>query len=104
MAVRPYRETDFAALAAVYANAKPVELAHEGRAFAVLPLEQDQAILAAFRESDVLVYDDGALLGFAASVPGQLRAMFVHADARGRGVGGAEIIYTKMIRSGPVLL
>lgn len=89
MRVRDYDEPDFEAVAAVYANAKLDELRFEAQPFMLTPLGEDPVILAAFRESSVLVCEDGGIVGFAASVPGQLRALFVHSDARGRGVGQA---------------
>ncbi|WP_164662698.1 GNAT family N-acetyltransferase, partial [Pseudomonas viridiflava] len=55
----------------------------------VIPLQDDAVILAAFRESDVIVCEDGGVMGFAAMFDGQLRALFVHSAARGRGVGHA---------------
>lgn len=36
-------------------------------------------ILAAFRESDVIFYEEGAVAGFAAMFDGQLRVLFVPA-------------------------
>ena len=89
MRVRPFNEADLAEVCRIYADAKRDELAYEGRVIDVVPLEEDAVILAAFRESDVIVYDDGGVVGFAAMFDGQLRALFVHGEARGRGVGHA---------------
>lgn len=55
----------------------------------LVALDQDPVILAAFRESDVIVYDEGGVAGFAATFDGTLRALFVHSRARGRGVGAS---------------
>ena len=89
MLVRDYHERDFEAVASVYANAKLDELKFEALPFVLTPLGEDPVILAAFRESSVLVCEDGGIVGFSASVSGQLRALFVHSDARGRGAGRA---------------
>lgn len=89
MHIREYNEQDFEAVAAVYANAKLDELKFEAQPFVLTPLGEDPVILAAFRESNVLVCEADGIVGFSASVPGQLRALFVHSDARGRGVGSA---------------
>jgi len=87
--VRQFDEADFADVCRIYVGAKRDELAYEGQAVDIIPLEEDAVILAAFRESDVIVYDDGGVVGFAAMFDGQLRALFVYSEARGRGVGHA---------------
>lgn len=87
--VRPFDEADLADVCRIYVDAKRDELAYEGQAVDIIPLEEDAVILAAFRESDVIVYDDDGVVGFAAMFDGQLRALFVHSEARGRGVGHA---------------
>ncbi|MEO5932329.1 MAG: GNAT family N-acetyltransferase [Duganella sp.] len=87
--VRQFNESDLAEVGRVYANAKRDELAYEAKAVEIIPLEVDAVILAAFRESDVIVYADDRVVGFAAMFDGQLRALFVHGEARGRGVGRA---------------
>lgn len=87
--VRKFNDADLGAVCRIYANAKRDELAYEGKLVEIIPLEEDAVIMAAFRESDVFVYEDGGVVGFAAMFDGQLRALFVHDDARGRGVGRA---------------
>lgn len=87
MRVRQFKEADLAEVGRIYANAKRDELAYEAKVTDIIPLEEDAVILAAFRESDVIVYEDDKVVGFAAMFDGQLRALFVHGEARGRGVG-----------------
>ncbi|HWW71919.1 MAG TPA: GNAT family N-acetyltransferase [Duganella sp.] len=82
-------ESDFAAVCRIYVDAKRDELACEDQRIEVIPLREDARILAAFRESDVIVHDDDGVVGFAAIFDGQLRALFVHSSSRGKGVGRA---------------
>jgi putative acetyltransferase len=89
MAVRAYKDTDFPAICHIYIDAKQDELKAESFDVDVLSLSQDALILAAFHESDVLVFEDENVVGFAARFGGELRALFVHGSARGRGVGQA---------------
>jgi putative acetyltransferase len=89
MAVRNFNETDFPAVCRIYIDAKRDELQFESSNFAITPLDQDTIILAAFKESDVLVFEGDEVLGFAAFCDNQLRALFVRGDARGKGVGQA---------------
>lgn len=89
MAVRRFIESDFQAVCRIYLDAKRDELAFEDGYFEITPLDQDAFILAAFNESDVLVFENDGVMGFSATFDGQLRALFVHSNARGRGVGGA---------------
>lgn len=87
MTVRDFEANDFSAVCRIYAEAKREELKFEPQPIEVTPLNEDGGILAAFNESDVIVFDDVAVRGFAATYAGQLRALFVHGDARGKGIG-----------------
>lgn len=89
MSVRHFTEADFPAVCRIYIDAKRDELEFEEGDFEITPLEQDAFILAAFKESDVLVFEKDDVMGFSATFDGQLRALFVHRNARGRGVGCA---------------
>lgn len=89
MAVRSFIEADFQAVCRIYIHAKRDELEFEGGFFEITPLDQDAFILAAFKESDVLVFENDGIIGFSATFDGQLRALFVDRNARGRGVGSA---------------
>jgi putative acetyltransferase len=89
MTVRGFNELDFPAVCSIYIKAKHDELQFESRNFEITPLEEDAVILAAFKESVVLVFEEEEVLGFAALYGNQLRAMFVRRDARGKGVGQA---------------
>lgn len=89
MAVRRFKDADFPAVCRIYIGAKRDELEFENGEFEITPLEQDAVILAAFKESDVLVFETNEVLGFAATFDRQLRALFVRGDARGKGVGHA---------------
>lgn len=88
-AVRDYADEDFAAVCRIYLEAKPEELRFESAVFDFTPLEQDAVLLAAFKQSDVIVYDAEGVQGFAAVFGGQLRALFVQRTSRGQGVGQA---------------
>lgn len=89
MAVRDFTELDFPAVCRIYIDAKRDELQFENREFEITPLDKDAVILAAFKESSVLIFEDKEVLGFAALYDNQLRAMFVRRDVRGMGVGQA---------------
>jgi putative acetyltransferase len=104
MTIRDYREADFSGVEEVYANSKLDELKSEPRGFRLIPLSAAPAVLAAFNESEVIVYEEGRILGFAASYHGQLRALFVHVDARGRGVGRALLNAVIAKEVGPISL
>ncbi|MYN06304.1 GNAT family N-acetyltransferase [Pseudoduganella aquatica] len=104
MQIRSYEERDFDGVAEVYANAKLDELRFEAQPFVLAPLKEDAIILAAFKASNVLVCDDNGIIGFAASVPGLLRALFVHSDARGRGAGSALLKAVLEKEDGPLSL
>lgn len=104
MTVRHYEQTDFPAVCRVYIDAKRDELKSELGIFDFTPLDKDAVILAAFEESDVIVYENERVVGFAASFDGQLRALFVHSEARGKGVGQALLSTVLASASEGVLL
>jgi putative acetyltransferase len=85
--IRDYTEEDLPAVCRIYLEAKPDELEFEAGPFTFTPLEDDAILMAAFKESEVIVYDADGVQGFAAVFEGQLRALFVQASARGQGVG-----------------
>lgn len=87
--VRDYAAEDFTEVCRIYLEAKQDELPFESASFDFMPLEQNPALLAAFNESDVIVYDADGVQGFAAVCGGQLRALFVQRASRGQGVGQA---------------
>lgn len=87
MSVRHFIEADLGAVCRIYLDAKRDELKFEPGCFEITPLDRDAVILANFKESDVLVFEEDDVLGFSATFDGQLRALFVHGDARGKGVG-----------------
>lgn len=87
MSIRPYADSDLQAIFDVYASAKLDEFKFEEQRFALLPLERDSERLRHFRACDVIVHDDGGVAGFAATSDMTIRALFVHRDAQGQGVG-----------------
>ena len=87
MTVRSFNELDFSAVCSIYIEAKHDELQFENRNFEITPLEEDAVILAAFKESVVLVFEEEEILGFAALYDNQLRAMFVRRRSEERRVG-----------------
>lgn len=89
MAVRDFTELDFPAVCRIYVETKRDELQFESAELEIVPLDQDAVILAAFKESSVLIFEEKEILGFAARYGQQLRAMFVRRDAQGAGVGQA---------------
>lgn len=89
MTVREFKAADFPAICRIYLDAKREELKFEHYPPDVTPLDEDDGILMAFNESEVTVFDDGAVRGFAATFAGQLRALFVDGDVRGQGIGQA---------------
>jgi len=87
MQIRPFHSSDFPAILEIYALSKLDELQFEERVFTLVPLDQDPPRLARFRESDAYVCEMDGVVGFAASLGSSIRFLFVHPQARGRGVG-----------------
>jgi putative acetyltransferase len=85
--VRKFLEEDYPFVVDIYAKSKLDELANERQKFVLLPLEQDERRLANLLESEIYVYDDGRVCGYSALYGSEIRALFVHPDFRGKGIG-----------------
>jgi len=104
MSIRRYTESDYPFVLDIYARSKLDELRFEGRKFELIPLDRDSARLALFKESDIIVYEDGGIIGFGASYGNEVRSLFVHPIARGKGVGRILLEYMLSKMMGPVTL
>lgn len=102
--IRPYTAEHLPAICRIYAGAKADELHTEAAGIVVTPLEQDAVLLAAFKESEVIVWEREGVAGFAATFDGQLRALFVDRAARGQGVGQALLDAVRANASGAISL
>ncbi len=101
MNIRPFRDNDFQEILEIYANSKLDELRFETEVFELLPLEEDKTRLAALRESDIYVYEDGGVKGYGALCGSEIRALFVCPRARGKGIGKSllDFIFLKVTGS-----
>lgn len=87
MNIRTFQESDFPAIANIYALSKLDELSRESGEFSLIPLEQDDKRLHELRSSQIFVYDVASVVGYAAVFDKEVRALFVHPSFRGKGVG-----------------
>ena len=85
--IRPYKKTDYNAVLEIYAEAKLDELRFEPGTYRLLPLEQDHQRYEALFESDIYVYEEVEVIGYAAHKDEEIRALFVYSKRRGEGVG-----------------
>lgn len=90
MRVRPYKEADWEAVREIYDLSKPDEMRGGVDASAIIPLQQDPAALALFRDSVILVAEDGErVIGFGGYKQNYISWLFVHPACRRQGVGRA---------------
>ncbi len=102
MSIRQFLENDFPAIKDIYARSKLDELRFENQTFQLLPLERDARRLAELRESDIFVYEvDSRVVAYGALFKSEVRALFVHPDVRGLGIGRSllEFLLSKIVRS-----
>ena len=87
MKIRPYDKSDYSAVLDIYAASKLDELKYEDTTFELLPLDRDMKRHRQLLESEIFIYDDGGIIGYCARYGSEIRALFVHPDSRGRGIG-----------------
>ena len=88
MNIRAYTQDDLSAISEIYNRSKLDELKFEDTEFSLLPLEKDEVRFKGLMESEVYVYQtQDQISGFAAIYENEIRALFVHPNGRGEGVG-----------------
>lgn len=87
MNIRPFEQHDLSRLLIIYSASKLDELKNEPRTFELLPLDQDQPRLDDLLESDIYVYQIDDVLAYGAVCESEIRALFVHPESRGKGIG-----------------
>jgi len=92
MRIRPYRDTDWAAVRDIYDLAKPDEMQGVVDASAIPPLEVDPDMMALFHNSEILVMESGdRIAGFGGSRGTSITWLFVHPECRRLGVAQALV-------------
>jgi len=92
MQIRPYCETDWAAVRDIYDLAKPDEMRGVVDESAIPPLETDPDMMALFHNSQILVMENsGRIVGFAGSCGTSITWLFVHPEFRRKGVAQALV-------------
>ncbi|WP_068010743.1 GNAT family N-acetyltransferase [Pseudovibrio axinellae] len=87
MTIRPFRETDFPRIQEIYARSKLDELTFEDQTFEFLPLDQDNRRFKGLLASQIVVYEQQEIVGYAARKHSEITALFVHPEGRGAGIG-----------------
>lgn len=88
MSIRAYIQDDLPVIFDIYNRSKLDELNFEDNIFTLLPLEKDEARLSGLIESDIYVYQEQERIsGYGAICGNEIRALFVHPDFRGKGIG-----------------
>lgn len=88
MSIRAYTKNDLSVILDIYGRSKLDELKFENKVFTLLPLEQDEVRLSGLMESNIYVYQEqDHVAAYGAIFGNEIRALFVHPDTRGKGVG-----------------
>lgn len=104
MRIRSYAESDYPAVSAIYAASKLDELRYEKAECELLPLERDEKRLALLLESAIYVYEDVGIIGYCANHGSEIRALFVHPNNRGKGIGSSMLEFLLARITGPTHL
>lgn len=105
MNIRTYIKSDLPSISEIYNLSKLDELKFEDAEFELLPLEKDEERYNKLMGSEIYVYQtQGHISGFAAVLGNEIRALFVHPNSRGEGVGKKLIEFLlSRIQSEPCL-
>jgi putative acetyltransferase len=87
MSIRKYSQRDYNQLLEIYSASKLDELKYENTIFELIPLEKDEIRLTQIIESEIYTYRTKYAVGFCAYSGAEIRALFVHPDFRGKGIG-----------------
>ena len=85
--IRPYTLKDHEKVLEIYSLSKLDELINEKENFELAPFERDVKRYNSLFQSKVFVYDDEGVKGYCAYYGNEIRAIFVHPEHRGRGIG-----------------
>jgi putative acetyltransferase len=88
MSIRSYIPDDLPVIFDIYKRSKLDELKFEDKIFTLLPLKNDAVRLNNLMESDIYVYQENScIFGYGAVCGNEIRALFIHPQFRGKGVG-----------------
>ena len=105
MHIRPYRDTDWAAVRDIYDLAKPDEMRGVVDVTAIPRLEVDPDMMALFRGSEIAVAERSErIAGFGGSRGNFITWLFVHPEYRRQGVAQALVRALLAQLSGTVTL
>jgi ribosomal protein S18 acetylase RimI-like enzyme len=105
MNIRAYGDSDWEAIRNIYDLSKPDEMRGSVDLAAVIPLNQDAAGLALFRDSVILVADDAdQIVGFGGYKGNYISWLFVHPSHRRKGVAHALLEEILGRLQGPITL
>jgi len=92
MHIRPYRDTDWAAVRDIYDLAKPDEMRGVVDASVIPRLEADPDMMALFRGSEIFVAERSErIVGFGGSRGNFITWLFVHLEYRRQGAAQALV-------------
>ena len=109
MNIRPFAPADLPQLLHIYNASKLDELKNESAVFELLPLDQDPKRLGQLMASDIYMYQQThvngqVIVAYGAVYQSEIRALFVHPDNRGQGIGKALLEYLLLQVSGDASL
>ena len=90
MSIRKYTKNDLPTIFEIYDRSKLDELKYENKVFTLLPLEEDEVRLNGLLESNIFLYQkEDLVVAYGATSGNEIRALFVHPECRGEGIGKA---------------
>lgn len=87
MIIREYSESDFSHILALYPEYILDELKYETTHFELPSLNEDELRGSLFLNSEVYVCGGSEIIAFGAINGSEIRAIYVHPNARGKGIG-----------------
>ena len=104
MNIRNYNSIDFEKVVEIYDLSKADEFAGEESSFKVIPLKEDSQMLKLFEESNIYIYENDIILGFAGHKDNYISWLFIHPEHRRIKIAQALIRHILSTLSGTISL
>jgi len=104
MNIREFQESDWKEVVTIYNLAKTDEFIGTHADIEIVPLEKDHQMLELFETSNICIYEDTCIKGFAGSKGTYISWLFVHPQHRRMGIASKLMMHILALVKGTIAL